>query len=49
MNCSVLSREDFSDDLVAYGVRIEGTLTKLMRCRLTAVLLVMIGLVIIFF
>ena len=46
---SINRREDFSDDLVVYGARIEGTLTKLMKCRLTAVLLVMLGLVIIFF
>lgn len=36
-------REDFSDDLVIYGLRIEGTLTKLKKSRAFSVVYVLIG------
>ncbi len=36
-------REDFSDDLVLYGLRIEGTLTKLKKSRAFSVVYVLIG------
>lgn len=38
-----LRREDFSDHLVFYGSRIEGTLTKLTESRVLAVLFVAVG------
>ena len=36
-------REDFSDDLVIYGLRIEGTLTKLKKSRAFSVVYILIG------
>lgn len=41
-------REDFSDDLVIYGLRIEGTLTKLKKARAFSVAYVLIGIMLLF-
>lgn len=41
-------REDFSDELVIYGLRIEGTLTKLKKSRAFSVVYVLMGIMLLF-
>lgn len=41
-------REDFSDELVIYGLRIEGTLTKLKKSQVFSVVYVLMGIIMLF-